>query len=168
MGLIAAVRYSLQVRSNLMMIIGTSLGYFYYSGRSAFALLFVKGHDHAGQATAELILAVLVVGAVVGTLISGRLTDLMLARGMLKARVLVPAGCYVLAALLLIPGFASSSLTPALWFDFAGVALIAAANPPVQGARLDIMPAALWGRAASGQNAIRSPRRRSRRRCSEH
>lgn len=156
MGLIAAVRYSLQVRSNLMMIIGTSLGYFYYSGLSAFALLFVKGHYHAGQATAELILAVLVVGAVVGTLISGRLTDLMLARGMLKARVLVPAGCYVLAALLLIPGFASSSLTTALWFDFAGVALIAAANPPIQAARLDIMPAALWGRAASGQTAIRS------------
>jgi MFS family permease len=156
MGLIAAVRYSLRVRSNLTMIIGTSLGYFYYSGLSAFALLFVKGHYHAGQATADFILGVLVVGAVAGTLISGRLTDLMLARGMLKARVLVPAGCYVLAALLLIPGFLSSSLTPGLWFAFAGVVLIAAANPPIQAARLDIIPAALWGRAASSQNVIRS------------
>jgi UPF0716 family protein affecting phage T7 exclusion len=98
----------------------------------------------------------LVIAAVGGTLLSGRLTDLMLARGMLKARVLVPAACYVLAALLFVPGFISSSLTPALWFDVVGVALIAAANPPIQAARLDIMPAALWGRAASGQTAIRS------------
>ncbi len=156
MGLISAVRYSLRVPSNMMMIIGTSLGYFYYQGLAAFALLFVKGHYHASQATAELVLAVLVIGAVTGTLISGRLTDVMLARGMLRARVLVPAGCYVLAALLLAPGFVSKSLTLALWLDFAGVALIAAASPPIQAARLDIMPAALWGRAAGGQNAIRS------------
>ena len=156
MGLIEAIRYSLRVPSNLMLTIGTSMGYFYYSGLSAFALLFVKGHYHSSQATSELVLAVLVVGGVVGTLISGRLTDLMLARGMLRARVVVPAACYVVAALLLIPGFYSAHLTPALWFDFAGVALIAAANPPIQAARLDIMPAALWGRATSAQTAIRS------------
>jgi MFS family permease len=155
MGLLAAVRYSLRVPSNLMLTIGTSLGYFYYSGLSAFALLFVKGHYHAGQATSELILAVLVIGGVIGTLISGRLTDLMLSRGMLRARILVPAACYVLAALLLVPGFISKSLTPALWFDFAGVALITAANPPIQAARLDIMPSGLWGRATSSQTAIR-------------
>ncbi|MGB9183919.1 MAG: MFS transporter [Solirubrobacteraceae bacterium] len=156
MSLIGAVRYSLRVPSNLMMIIGTSLGYFYYQGLSAFALLFVRGHYHASQATSELVLVVLVIAAVGGTLLSGRLTDRMLARGMLKARVLVPAVCYVLAALLLVPGFISSSLTPALWFDVVGVALISAANPPIQAARLDIMPAALWGRATSGQTAIRS------------
>ena len=156
MGLIVALRYTLRIRSNLMLIIGTSLGYFYYQGLSAFALLFVKGHYHASQATAELILAALVIAGVTGTLISGRLTDLMLARGMLKARVLVPAICYVLAALLLVPGFISTSLGLALLFDFAGVALITAANPPIQAARLDIMPSALWGRAASGQTAIRS------------
>jgi MFS family permease len=156
MSLIEAVRYSLRVPSNLLMIIGTSLGYFYYQGLSAFALLFVRGHYHASLATSELVLVVLVIAAVGGTLVSGRLTDWMLVRGMLKARVLVPAACYVLAALLLVPGFISSSLTPALWFDVVGVALIAAANPPIQAARLDIMPAALWGRAASGQTAIRS------------
>jgi predicted MFS family arabinose efflux permease len=156
LSLAAAVRYSLSVPSNLMMIVGTSLGYLYYQGRSAFALLFVEGHYHAGQAAAELVLAVLVAAAVIGTLISGRLTDLMRSRGMLKARVSVPAACYVFAAILLVPGFTGSSLTPALWFDVAGVALISAANPPIQVARLDIMPAALWGRAESTRTAVRS------------
>jgi MFS family permease len=146
----------LSVPSNLMMIIGTSLGYFYYQGVAAFGLLFVKGHYGVGQATAELVLVVLVIGSLIGTLVSGRLTDLMLERGMLKARVLVPAACYVLAAALLVPGFLSSDLTPGLWFDVAGIALVSAANPPIQAARLDIVPSALWGRAESTRTAIRS------------
>jgi len=37
----------------------------------AFALLFVKGHYHVNQATAEVVLAALVGGAMIGTLVSG-------------------------------------------------------------------------------------------------
>lgn len=151
-----AIRYILSIPSNMLMIIGSSLGYFYFAGLTTFALLFVKGHYHASQATAELVLALLVGGALVGTLVSGRLTDLMLSRGNLEARILVPAACYLGAALLLIPGFIGKSLTPALWFDVAGAALISAANPPIQAARLDIMPAGLWGRAESVRTFIRS------------
>jgi MFS family permease len=151
-----AVRYILSIPSNLMMIIGSSLGYFYFAGLQTFALVFVKGHYHADQAEAELVLAVLVGGALIGTLVGGRLTDLMLHRGNLEARVWVPAVCYVGAAVLLIPGFVSTSVTPALWFDAAGAMLISAANPPVQAARLDIMPAGLWGRAESTRTFVRS------------
>jgi MFS family permease len=156
MGLGRAIRYLLSIPSNVLMIIGSSLGYFFFSGLQTFALLFVRSHYRVGQATAELALAMLVLGALVGTLASGRLTDAMLRRGNLSARVMVPAVCYVGAAVLLIPGFVSSSLTPALWFDVAGAALISAANPPLQAARQDIVPAGLWGRAESVRTFIRS------------
>jgi hypothetical protein len=92
----------------------------------------------------------------IGTLVSGRLTDAMLRRGFLEARVWVPALCYLGAALLLIPGFVGTSLTPALWFDVGGAALLSAANPPLDAARLDIMPAGLWGRAESSRTFLRS------------
>lgn len=156
MGLVPAIKYLLSIPSNVLMIVGSSLGYFFFSGLQTFALLFVLAHYHVGQATAELALALLVAGALIGTLASGRVTDLMLRRGNLSARVIVPAVCYVGAALLLIPGFVSSNLTPALWFDVAGAALISAANPPLQAARLDIVPAGLWGRAESVRTFIRS------------
>ena len=156
MGLIRAIKYLLAIPSNVLMIIGSSLGYFFFSGLQTFALLFVRSHYHVGQATAELALALLVMGALIGTLASGRLTDAMLRRGNLSARVVLPAVSYVGAAALLIPGFVSSSLTPALWFDVAGAALISAANPPLQAARLDIVPAGLWGRAESVRTFIRS------------
>ena len=43
-----------------------------------------------------------------------------------------------------------------MWFDVGAMALISAANPPLDAARLDIMPAGLWGRAESTRTFIRS------------
>jgi MFS family permease len=156
LGLVASVRYILEVPTNILMIISSSLGYFYFAGLSTFALLFVRGHYHASQAEAELVLALLVAGALVGTLVSGRVTDALVHRGNLEARVWVPALSYLGAAALLIPGIVSTHLTPAVWFDVAGAALLSAANPPLDAARLDIMPAGLWGRAESTRTVLRS------------
>jgi MFS family permease len=156
LGVVRAVRYIVSIPTNLLMIISSSLGYFFFSGLQTFALLFVRGHYHASQATAELVLALLVGGALVGTLVSGRVTDAMVRRGNLEARVWVPALCYLGAAALLIPGILGSHLTPALWFDVAGASLLSAANPPLDAARLDIMPAGLWGRAESTRTVLRS------------
>ena len=156
LGLARSVRYIFSIPSNLLLILGSSLGYFYFAGLQTFALLFVKGHYHASQATAELVLALLVVGAVIGTVAGGRLTDRMLERGSLEARVWFPGACYIGAALLLLLGFISSRLSTALWFEVGGAALISAANPPLQAARLDVVPAGLWGRASSALTVVRS------------
>ena len=156
MGLVESIRYLFAIPSNVLMIAGSSLGYFYFAGLQTFALLFVKGHFRASQATAELVLALLVVGAVIGTLIGGRVPDLLLKRGYLSARVWFPGVCYLGAAVLMIPGFVGSSITPAIWFDALGAALISAANPPLQAARLDVVPAGLWGRAQSALTVVRS------------
>jgi MFS family permease len=156
MSLVDAVKYILKIPTNVLMIISSSLGYFYFAGLSTFALLFVKGHYHASQAEAELVLGLLVIGSLIGTLASGRITDAMLDRGFVEVRVWVPALCYIGAAILLIPGLVATKLTPAVWFDVAGATLLAAANPPLDAARLDIMPAGLWGRAESTRTVVRS------------
>jgi MFS family permease len=155
-GLLRAIRYTLKIPTNRLLIAGSALGYFFLSGLQTFAVLFIRGHYHSHQTTAELVLALLVVGAVAGTLIGGRLTDALLRRGMLGARVYVPAICYLGAAGLLVPGLLSSSLLPAIWFDVGGAALLSGANPGLDAARLDIMPARLWGRAESARTFLRS------------
>jgi MFS family permease len=156
MSLREAVRYILRVPTNMLLIIGSSLGYFFFAGLQTFAVVFVRGHYHASQATATLVLGLLVLGALVGTLVSGPITDALVRRSQLEARVWVPAVCYVGAAACLIPGLLSSQLTPAIWFYVAGAALISAANPPLDAARLDIMPSGLWGRAESTRTFLRS------------
>jgi MFS family permease len=156
MSLAAAVRYILSIPTNVLLIIGSSLGYFFFAGLQTFAVVFVRGHYHASQATATLILGLLVLGALLGTLVSGPITDTLVRRGSLQARVWVPALCYLGAAALLIPGLLGSHLYPAIWFDVGGAALISAANPPLDAARLDIMPSRLWGRAESTRTFLRS------------
>jgi MFS family permease len=156
MSLWRSVRYIASIPSNVLMIVGSSLGYFFFAGLQTFALLFVKGHYHASQVKAELVLALLVVGAVLGTLVGGRLPDLLLRRGDIGARVWFPGVCYIGAAAFFVPGLLVSDISPAIWFDVAGAALIFAANPPLQAARLDVVPSGLWGRAQSALTCVRS------------
>ncbi len=156
LSLTQAVRYVMSIPTNLLLIISSSLGYFFFAGLQTFAVVFVRGHYHASQATATLVLGLLVLGALIGTLLSGPITDFLTRRGNLEARVWVPALCYLGATALLIPGVLSNHLGSALWFDVAGAALISAANPPLDAARLDIMPSGLWGRAESTRTFLRS------------
>jgi MFS family permease len=156
MALRDAVYYVLRIPTNMLLIISSSLGYFFFAGLQTFAVVFVRGHYHASQATATLVLGLLVLGALIGTLLSGPITDAFVRRGKLEARVWVPAVCYLGAAGLLIPGLLGRHLMPSIWFDVAGAALISAANPPLDAARLDIMPSGLWGRAESIRTFLRS------------
>jgi MFS family permease len=151
-----AVRYVLSIQTNVTLIIASALGYFFFSGLQTFAVVFVRGHYHTNQATATLVLGLLVLGALAGVLISGRLTDHLLRSGVLNARIWVPAISYLAAAVLLIPGLIATKLTPGIWFDVAGAGLLSAANPPLDAARLDIMPAGLWGRAESIRTLLRT------------
>ena len=156
MGVVAAVRYIVSIPTNALLIASSALGYFFFSGLLTFLVVFMKGHYRIGQAEVTLVLLLLVIASVIGTLISGRVTDAMVKSGRIEARVWVPAGCYIAAALLFIPGILGSHLTPALWFDMGGAALLSAANPPLDAARLDIVPAQLWGRAESARTLARS------------
>jgi MFS family permease len=156
MSLGAAVRYIISIPSNLLLIVSSSLGYFFFAGLETFATVFVRSHFHVSQGEATLVLGVLVLGAVIGTLVVGPVSDFLTRRGHIGARVWVPAVCNIAAGLVLIPGFLAHSLTTAIPFCFAGTALISAANPPLDAARLDIMPSGLWGRAESTRTFLRS------------
>jgi MFS family permease len=156
MSLADSIRYILKIPTNVLLIISSSLGYYFFAGLETFAVVFVRGHFQASQATATLVLGVLVLGAVIGTLLSGPLTDRLTRSGHIAARVWVPAICNIAAGLVLIPGILTASLATALPFCFLGTALISAANPPLDAARLDIMPPGLWGRAESVRTFLRS------------
>lgn len=156
MGIRHAIRYILAIPTNVLLIVSSALGYFFFAGLETFVVVFVKGSYGVGQGGVTLFLVVLMVAYLAGTLISGWVTDAMLRRGFLESRIWVPAICYLGATALLIPGILGKSLTPALWFDAGGAALLSAANPPLDAARLDIMTAGLWGRAESVRTFLRS------------
>ena len=156
MGVLRAIRYVLSIPTNLLLIGSSALGYFFFSGLQTFVVVFMRGHYHISQPTATLLLAVLVIGSLVGHAHQRSRDRYTARRGFLAARIWVPAICYLSSVVLLVPGILGKNITPALWFDVGGTALISAANPPLDAARLDIMPAGLWGRAESVRTFLRS------------
>ena len=156
MSLARSIRYLFSIRSNVQMIIGSSLGYFFFAGLQTFALVFLRGRFGASEGTATLVLGLLVLGSLIGTLASGPISDVLTRHGYFEARILVPAVTNLAAVVLLLPGLLSDHLSSGVWFFAAGAGFISAANPPLDAARLDIMPAGLWGRAESIRTFLRS------------
>ena len=150
------VRYVLRVRTNLVIIVASSLGYFFLAGLRTFAVVFAMGHFRVGQGAATVLLAVIGAGAVLGLLVGGRTADGLIKRGHIDARIVVAAVAYLAAAALILPGLLSTSVLISLPLLLLGAAAISAPNPPLDAAQLDVMPAQLWGRAQGVRTALRN------------
>jgi MFS family permease len=150
-----AIRYVLRIPTNRWLIAAGAVGYFFFAGMRTFALVFVRGHLGLGQTTATVVLFLAGVGALAGVLTSGRLADKLIQRGRIDARVLVGAISYLAAAAFLVPALLLRTVPTALPLLMAAAAAMAAPNPPLDAARLDIMPAGLWGRAEGIRTLLR-------------
>ena len=153
---LGAVKYLLRIRTNVMLIVAVSLGYFFLGGARTFGVIFFRGHYRLGQATATATSAVLGVGALLGVLLAGRLADRMLGRGRLDARVWIGGVGYLAAAALFVVPIATTQLTIALPTYVIAAAALTAPSAPLDAAVLDVVPAALWGRAEGLLTAIRT------------
>jgi MFS family permease len=156
MGILAATRYILRIRTNVILIIASACGYFYLSGVQTFGVEFARQQYGVNQALANLLLLLLGGAAVLGVLIAGRLSDRLLHRGVLSARVTVTAVAAAAATLLFIPPLLARQVRSALPWLLGAAFMLSAQNPPIDAARLDIMPPLLWGRAEGIRTALRT------------
>ncbi|HET9731057.1 MAG TPA: MFS transporter [Acidimicrobiales bacterium] len=150
-----ATRFVLHIRTNVALIIASGLGYFFLAGLETFAVLYFRDRFGLGQGLATLMFLVVALGAVAGVVVSGRVTDAMIKKGRTSARVIVGAVAYVGTAVAFIPGALSHVLVLSMPIFFVAAFCVGAANPPVDAARLDIVPARLWGRAEAVRTALR-------------
>lgn len=151
-----AVRYVLRVRTNLLIIIVSALDHFFFAGLRSFVIIFTTEHYRIPKSVASLLALGVVLGALAGVYLGGRTADRLLARGYLNARMLVPSVSLLAIPVFFAPGVASTSIAVALPLLAAGAGLLAAANPPLGAARLDIIHPALWGRAEGARTLLRT------------
>lgn len=147
MSLWQAVRYILSIRTYRMLILVSSLGYFYFTGLRTFAIVFMRHRFGLEQAVASSLSVGIGLGAIIGVLLAGRIGDALIGHGRLNGRVLTGGAAYLLATAAFIPGLLSGTLWVTGGFFFVAAAGIGGANPAVDAARLDIMYSGLWGRA---------------------
>ena len=156
MGLLAAIRYILRIRTNVVLILSSAFGYYFLAGVQTFGVEFTTHQYRINQAFANGLLLVVGAGAIVGVLAGGTIGDLLLGHRVLNGRILVSAVSAAAAAILFLPAiFTRSATTAALYLVFAALA-ISAQNPPLDAARLDIMPPLLWGRAEGVRTFLRT------------
>lgn len=156
MNLWEAVRWVLRVRTNVLLIVASSLGYFFFAGLRVFAVIFVRGQYGISQGAASAMVVVVGIGAVVGILVAGRVTDKMIKKGRVNARLVAGAVGYLVAAVVFVPGILTSSLAIALPLFVVAAAALSAPNPPVDAARLDVVPSRMWGRAEAIRTFLRT------------
>jgi predicted MFS family arabinose efflux permease len=156
MNLWQAVRYVLAVRTNVALIISSACGYYFMSGVQTFGNEFVSGQYRVSQVIANLLLLVVGAGAVVGVLVAGPLSDALLRRGQLSARLTVAMVAAAATVVLFIPALITHSAFTALPYVVFAAAALTAQNPPIDAARLDIMPPQMWGRAEGVRTFLRT------------
>lgn len=150
-----AVRWVFRVPTNVTLIVSSSLGYFFLGGLRTFALIYARGRFGLGQGSATLVFGLLGLAAIAGVLVSGRTTDRLLHRGRVDARLVVGGVSFIAAAVLLVPGMAVGVLALALPLFCVASFFLAAPNPPIDAARLDVVPSRMWGRAESIRSTMR-------------
>lgn len=150
-----AILYVVRVRTNVVLIVSSSLGYFFFSGLSTFAVIFVRGQYRIGQALASIVIVVVGFGIVGGLLVAGRVGDALLRRGRVDSRLVVGVVGFLGSVVFLAPALATSSLALALPLLVVAGSLVSAPNPGLDAARLDVVPARMWGRAEGVRTMLR-------------
>ena len=88
--------------------------------------------------------------------VGGRLADRLVGRGVVAGRVWVPVIALISVPVFVGPALWATELAIALPLIVAGAAVLSAANPPQDAARLDIMHPRLWGRSESIRSLART------------
>jgi predicted MFS family arabinose efflux permease len=148
-------RYLFSISSFRRLVTASVVGYLFFAGLRTFALVFAT--RYYGLAETALALPVLVIGAaaITGTNAGGRLADALLRRGKRTARLVFAALGYLVAAIGFAPGLPVTAVPLVVAFFALGAAGPGGANPPLDAARLDIVPGRLWGRAESVRTLTR-------------
>lgn len=150
------IGYILRIRTVAIMIAASTLGYFFLAGVRVFAVLFATRQYGVTRGQASALILLVGAGAVAGLAVGGRTADRLLAAGRADARVIVPVVSLLTAPLVLAPALVASSPAVAVPLLVLGTGLLAATNPPLDAARLDVVPPPLWGRAESVRTAARA------------
>jgi MFS family permease len=151
-----ATRYVLAIRTNVVLIVSSACGYFFLAGVQTFGIEFSTKHYGIAAALANLLLLVVGSGAIAGVLAGGWVTDRLLRRGYINARILVPALAAGATAVLFVPALFTTSVGTAVPYLMLAVFMLAAQNPPLDAARLDVVVPLMWGRAEGIRTFLRT------------
>ena len=151
-----AIGYVIRIPTYLMLVVASSLAYFFFGGVRGFGMIYLTQHYGISRSSVSGLALIIGLGALAGVTLGGVLAERLLRRGWLTTRVVVPGIAVALCVPLFGGGIWTTRTIIGIPLLTAAAAALAAANPSYDAARLDIMHTRLWGRAESGRMVVRA------------
>jgi predicted MFS family arabinose efflux permease len=117
---------------------------------------FFKRQFHMSGTKASAYLPAIGAGAALGLVLGGEISDWLLRRGVLNARVYVSAVLSILAAVFMLPAFLIHSLPIVALLMFVGSFCLTGPVAPSEALTSDVVPGELRGRAAAIRSIVRA------------
>jgi MFS family permease len=155
LGVARTIRYVLSIPTNLVLILTGACTYFFFDGIRTFGVEFVTGQYGVNQAVGTLMILLVGVGALFGVLVAGRLGDWVESHHHPAGRIIVAMAALGASVAAFIPGIVMRSALVAVPLLTTGAFGLAAANPPLDASRLQVVPPGLWGRAEGVRGVLR-------------
>lgn len=150
------LRELLRIRSMWFGLLSLTISSFLLGALGVWGIEFFKQAFDMSATRAGLFVPVIGGGAALGLIGGGELADRLLRRGVANARVYVTAVSSVLASILLLPAFLTSSLPLAAGLLFLGSTCLTIPVAPSEALVSDVVPSQLRGRAAAVRSAVRA------------
>ncbi|MEY2452476.1 MAG: hypothetical protein QOD92_2050 [Acidimicrobiaceae bacterium] len=151
-----AYREIFKIRSMWFGVVGITISAALLNGLGFWAIPYFQdvhglSHEEAGGYA-----VVFGLGAAVGVLSGGYVADRLLRRGMVNARIYVVVVSTIIATIIFVPAFASSSLAVTLPLFLVGGVFLTLPIAPADAMMTDVVVAPLRGRAAGLRSIVRS------------
>ncbi len=150
------LRELLQIRSMWFGLMSLTISSFLLGALGVWGIEFFKQSFGLSATKAGAFVPAIGGGAALGLVGGGELADLLLRRGVANARVHVTAVSSVLASVLLLPAFLTSSLPLAAVLLFFGSICLTVPVAPSEALVSDVVPGELRGRAAAIRSVVRA------------
>lgn len=155
LGLFGAIRRLLRIPTYTLLIIASSLAYYFFAGLRAFGMIYFTRHYGVSRSTLGWLFVLIGICAIVSAVASGRVSEWLLERGWAVIRITLPGLALFAAVLFFGPAIWVKDVYIGVPLLALGAAALAAANPPIDAARLDIVLPGVWGRGEAGRMALR-------------
>jgi predicted MFS family arabinose efflux permease len=151
-----AVAYLFRLPTFGLLLAAMTMVYFFFAGLRAFGMIYFTQHYGVPRGVVSTLTFVIGFAAIAGLIAGGRIAEMLLDRGVLNARMIVPLGALVLALPFFAAGLAVGNGWVGLPLLAIGMGAMSAASAPIDASLLDIVHPRLWGRSEGTRTALRT------------
>jgi MFS family permease len=148
------VRAVVRLRSWRMVVIGMTVTTIASGGLDTWGLTYFKRTFHLSSAKVGFLVPVLGAGGFVGVLVGGFLTDWLLRRGMVRARVVLTAVGFGGAGILYFLAFTTTRMAVAVPLIALAATLGSLPTGPSYAAMMDVVPSPMRSQASAAANVV--------------